>query len=215
MLTNYIGLSKKAAALLCAAAALACDESTSGAPTAPSPPRSGTSSSDLMVETLNSRNGRLLVPRPGQQRITAGGTFTQDFPDPVGSEVTFGLSAIKHRDSTFSGQFEYVTHPHDPNPLPVNQIHTHGVVDCFVLEGDLAIIGGRITKSNFDDIGMPIVINVTDLGESTNDPPDLASGLGAPGSLTACALHARNDQFPLNGGDVQVHTKHLSTSRSP
>lgn len=83
-----------------------------------------------------------------------------------------------------------------------------------MLEANLAIIGGRITRSNFDDVGMPIVINVTDLGEGANDPPDLASGLtGPPGGLAACDVHARSEQFPLNGGNVQVHTRHLTPSK--
>lgn len=218
MLTNCFGLPTKATALLCTVGALACDQSTSRVPTGPGDPSFASTSSQPMVETRHSRGGPISVSAPYAQRVTAGGTFTQDFPVPVGSEVTFGLSAVKHQDGTFSGQFQYVTHPHEPNPLPVNQIHTHGVVDCFVLEANLAIIGGRITQSNFDDIGMPIVINVTDLGEGANDPPDLASGLSgppsAPGGLAACVARAHIDQFPLNGGNVQVHTRHLMPSKS-
>jgi hypothetical protein len=128
MLTTYIRLPTKAAPLLCTAVALACDESASRAPTAPGPPSFGSTSSELIVETRRGRGGPTSLSASGEHRITAGGTFTQDFPVPVGSEVTFGLSAIKHRDGTFSGQFQYVTHPHEGNPLPVNKIHTHGLL---------------------------------------------------------------------------------------
>jgi hypothetical protein len=146
-------------------------------------------------------------PRQGVQRITAGGTFTQFFPYPVGSEVTFSVNAIKHRDGTFSGKFEYITHIHDPSPLPVDQIHTHGVVDCFVMVGNVVIIGGRVTKSNTPEhIGVPSYINLTDLGEGPHEARDLASGLwDPPGSFAACAERPGADQFPLNGGNVQVH----------
>jgi hypothetical protein len=133
--------------------------------------------------------------------ITAGGTFTQPFPDPVGSEVTFSVDAIRHPDGSFDGRFLYVTRIHRPSPLPVNQIRTTGVVDCFVVEGNLVIIGGRIIRSNFDDIGQPIVINLTD----RSDAPDLASGLtGPPGSFEACAQQTRSDQFPVDG--VNLHS---------
>lgn len=111
MLTNHFGLHTKATALFCTVVALACDESTSRAPTAPGGPSFAP----------------IWTSAPDAQRITAGGTFTQDFPVPVGSEVTFGLSAVKPQDGTFSGQFQCVTHPHEPNPLPVNQIqHPRG-----------------------------------------------------------------------------------------
>jgi hypothetical protein len=145
----------------------------------------------------------------GVQRITAGGTFTQFFPEPVGSEVTFSVNAIKHRDGTVTGKFEYVTHIHEPSPLPVDQIHTHGDVHCFVVEGNLVIIGGVVTKSNTPEhIGVPSYINLTDRGEGPNDPRDLASGLwDPPGSFAACAERPRADQFPLRGGNVKVHRR--------
>jgi hypothetical protein len=133
--------------------------------------------------------------------ITAGGSYTQPFPEPVGSEVAFSIDAIRHPDGSFNGRFHYVTRIHRPSPLSVNQIRTTGIVDCFVVEGDLVIIGGRITGSNFDDIGQPIVINLTD----RSDGPDFASGLiGPPGSFEACAQRTRADQFPLDG--VDLHT---------
>jgi hypothetical protein len=140
-------------------------------------------------------------PAAGVRLITAGGTFTQPFPEPVGSEVTFSVDAIKHPDGSFNGRFYYVTRIHRPSPLPVNQIRTAGVVDCFVIEGDLVILGGRIIRSNFDDIGQPIVINLTD----RSDSPDLASGIaGPPGSFEGCAQRTRIDQFPVDG--VNLHT---------
>lgn len=172
-------------------AALSCRDDTNAPDEARSPtePALGATAVTLPAQTA------------GVRLITAGGTYTQPFPEPVGSEVAFSIDAIRHPDGSFNGQFHYVTRIHRPSPLPVNQIRTTGVVDCFVVEGNLVIIGGRITRSNFDDIGQPIVINLTD----RSDAPDLASGLtGPPGSFEACAERTRNDQFPVDG--VNLHT---------
>jgi hypothetical protein len=137
----------------------------------------------------------------GVRLITAGGTYTQPYPEPVGSEVAFSIDAIRHPDGSFNGQFHYVTRIHRPSPLSVNQIRTTGVVDCFVIEDDLVIIGGRVTRSNFDDVGSQITINLTD----RSDGPDLASGIeGPPGSFEGCAQRTRSTQFPLDG--VNLHS---------
>lgn len=171
-------------------------------------PRATISSVDEMTSILQQLDVPILTPEPGGTGVTGGGRYEdQPFPSPVGSDVTFGFSAIRTPQGEYQGEFEYVTHIGENSPLPVQTIYTHGKVLCFSIVGSSAVIAGVITESNFDPVGMQVFFNAKDFGEGADQTqPDMVSGLGGWEATSACATHLQSTfQTPISGNIVIHH----------
>ena len=135
-----------------------------------------------------------LAERGGvEHRVSVG---SHDFSDP-GTNANFSLIAIQHADGTVTGQWSD-QFGHGDGGL-------HIAVDCLLIVGNRAFIGGEVTESNIDaQVGTRAFTSVQDNGTSAHDPPDeisysyvgLASTFRCPPILVPL--------FPLSGGEVKV-----------
>lgn len=122
------------------------------------------------------------VSPPGPLAQTAGGGLVNGYADLVlgdGVLRTLSLSAVTGRDGSASGQIEF----HDPAPLPDQDVDGTGdpalaesksgvrlyaEVNCLVVAGDAAIVGGQVVKSDpARYVGKQVVLLLTDSGRST------------------------------------------------
>ena len=86
-----------------------------------------------------------------------------------GCDSNYSLIAIEKADGTIMGQWQ------DKWAGAGNGLHVE--IDCMVVEGNSAIVGGYATKGSyngFDLTGWYFVTKVVDNGTSQHDPPDQA-----------------------------------------
>jgi hypothetical protein len=141
------------------------------------------SSDKVTFESLSKANhGRVI------HHVTAGS------PDacaalglPQGCDASFSLTAVMFADGSVRGQY---------NDKLKGSDGLHGTVDCMIIDGNSAIIGGVITNGN-EDIsyaeGTRFVTMVVDNGTSANDDPDQISfsygvGEGVCGDFVGAAF---------------------------
>ncbi len=89
----------------------------------------------------------------------------------AGGSVHFGVHAVTHRDGTVTGQIE----AHNS----LNGLVLHGEITCLEVNGNTAILIGRVTDGFYppvgDITGWSIAAGVRDNGEGANAAPDLLS----------------------------------------
>jgi hypothetical protein len=144
-----------AAVLLASGLALGCSGDAHPNPTGPS---------------LSSANTRLESATHGQQQVT--GSIFINLPEAGGAPQRMSFTAIRHRNGTVTGQFQIFS-SQEPG------IRVHGIVTCLGIDGNLARLGGVITRSSppgFESAGF---WRVVDNGEGHHAPPDLSSDLFA------------------------------------
>ena len=94
-----------------------------------------------------------------KQKVTGSALFQIDY---AGNPFQhFSVAAIRHRDGSFSGEFE------EKSEQDGGQ-HIKGTIHCFSIVADTARIAGRVTKSDID-FGPPgsyVVWNVVDGGKA-------------------------------------------------
>jgi hypothetical protein len=84
-----------------------------------------------------------------------------------GAERTFDFGAVKVADGSVSGMARLDSE--------ASGLTATLALDCLVIEGPLAKIGGKIVQSNFGNIGANVVFHAEDNGEQPSDPPDRVS----------------------------------------
>ncbi len=148
-------------------------------------------------------------PRGG----SATGHGQLDFGDDITRGVSF--SAMTHQDGSVSGQIEF----HDPASVPdqdvdgtgdpalagsARGVQLHAEVDCLVVDGDTAIVGGQVTSSDIDRyVGKQVLLFVEDSEQSHGR---FTWGFYEAGEQISC------DSFPvaayapgvITGGSIQV-----------
>lgn len=91
-----------------------------------------------------------------------------------GCDKNFVVNAMGFADGTASGMYSDL--------FGGDLGGFHAVVDCLVVDGNEAWIGGTITKGSYpfpgfeDATGQRVITRVKDNGTSANDPPDQVSG---------------------------------------
>ncbi|MTB49950.1 hypothetical protein [Lewinella sp. W8] len=148
------------------------------------------------VTELNSleKSGRII------HRVSVGSPDAcEALGQPQGCDANFSLIALMHADGTVKGQY------HDQFSSGNGGVHVD--VDCLIVDGNRAIIGGVIKKGPAEgpyQVGTRVVTSVWDNGTSANDDPDAISfTYSVPGS---CDVYA-NAQFavlPLTAGQVSI-----------
>jgi hypothetical protein len=142
-----------AALLLASGLALGCSGDLDPNPTSPS-----LSSAITPLESANQ----------GQQQVT--GSIFINLADFGGAPQRMSFSAIRHRDGRVTGQFQIFS-SQEPG------VRVHGIVTCLGIDGNLARLGGAITRSSPPGFEGPTFWRVVDNGEGRHAPPDLSSDL--------------------------------------
>ena len=118
----------------------------------------------------------IVVALPGV--ITAHGALNRDTAPPQmasghtvlivnGAERTFDFGAVRQADGSVSG---FARLDSEATGLTANI-----ALDCLVVDGNLARVGGTIEQSNFGSIGANVVFHAEDNGVQPGDPPDRVS----------------------------------------
>lgn len=136
-------------------------------------------------------------------RVTVGG------PDACtgiglkpGCDANFSLHALERADGSVTGQW----HDQFAQFPGLGGIGIHVAVNCLLIIGNQAWVGGVVTQSSLPEVypvGVDVRTRVEDNGTSHNDPPDRISFsfLGLPNDcLTAPGLPL----FPAPQGQVVV-----------
>ena len=82
---------------------------------------------------------------PWVEKISGSGHYMVEFAPGEFDQRTFTVSAQKDADGNVSGQWTRVRR-FDGNAAGT---HSHGVVECFVIDGDYAWVGGHATSGAF------------------------------------------------------------------
>jgi hypothetical protein len=106
----------------------------------------------------------------GQQQVT--GSIFINLADFGGAPQRMSFSAIRHRDGRVTGQFQIFS-SQEPG------VRVHGIVTCLGIDGNLARLGGIVTRSSPPGSEGPAFWRVVDNGEGSNAPPDLSSDVFA------------------------------------
>lgn len=120
------------------------------------------------------------------------------FGAPPGCDGNFSLVANEKADGSVKGQWQD-SFGHGNGGL-------HIAVDCLIVFGNQAVVGGVVTNGSFD-VGTRALTTVVDNGTSANDPPDQISF-----SFTGFDAEVGCDAFPpdafplfnLTRGQVKV-----------
>jgi hypothetical protein len=136
----------------------------------------------------------MLAERGGvEHRVSVG---SHDFTDP-GVNANFSLVAIQHADGSISGQWS--------DQFGHGDGGYHIAVDCVLVLGNRAYIGGVVTQSPDGTLnGTRAYTAVVDNGTSANDPPDQISYSYAGLASTFRCPALPVPLFPLSGGEVKV-----------
>ena len=185
-----------ASVTLLVAAVAACDRLAEKTPTSPG---IGKSAPDILLSAdeaaiLAEAGVPLLQPGDGEQGATGGvwyltGGSRENPSDPVRARLAF--SAIKHRDGTFSGQYDYKTED--------GKTHLHGSVTCLLVGLNTAQFSGPTSGG-----ARPVEqsFSVVDNGEGGSAPPDLVTGPVAG----ICGTATVGVPGGVYRGDLQVHS---------
>ena len=118
-----------------------------------------------------------------------------------GGLQTYSFNAIQNRNGSVTGNITLDSRGQN--------INLQGVVNCLVITGNEAIVGGIITHitpnsdpSFFFLVGQPFVLRVVDNGEGAPDPVDLVSDVNAPAD---CSLGSFLPLSPIEAGNINVN----------
>jgi hypothetical protein len=146
-----------------------------------------------------------LAAEPPQESVTGH----VEFIALNGNQARYSVNAIRHRDGSVTGEFEF--HVVTPSGDPV--LRSHVTITCFTIVGNVAFIGGVVDRSS--GIGAPPgtegYITVVDNGEGHNALADLASPTGiGPGTAEAhCETGLSRPLLTVVRGNIQVRPSGL------
>ena len=143
---------------------------------------------------------------------TATGLAHFTFED--GTLRTVSFSAAAHHDGTASGRIDI----QDPVPIPDQDVDGTGdpalagspsgmilnaEVNCLVVDGNRAIVGGQVTRSDVVRyVGKQVLLFVED---SARSPGRLSWGFYEPQGGVSCDRWAAYTPVEIAGGSLQVH----------
>ena len=119
----------------------------------------------------------------------------------------YSLSAIRHRDGSFSGEF-------DETSLQDGRAHIHARVYCFTIVGNTARLAARIERSNvsYGPPGSFVVWSVIDNGRNPHRAPDETTDIFFNGTEAQAQHHCDvgfplTPYFPLRRGSLRIDAK--------
>src|SRR5438093_1143380 len=140
--------------------------------------------------------------RDEQVQVTGHAAF---FADGRNTLFVYSVSAIRHRDGSFSGELELVIGP--PTSARI-----HGHTACFAVAGNVANIVAVVDQSSHPDVrvGSLLAWTLQDNGEGRKDAPDRTSTFllfndPAVGVRHCVAPFGTGTLFPVVAGNLQVH----------
>jgi hypothetical protein len=185
---------------LAAVTLLACEEHSQARLTEPDlTPANALALTPEVEAMLADANIEVLQPGPGEQGATGGAKQTVLIA-PYTYHRQLAFSAIRHKDGTAKGAFEY------REAGPQGEFRVHGQVSCLFILGNQAGFAGTVTQATD---GTPaeltqspgIVFDVQDNGEG-QVLPDRFTEPGGTGLLISCSkFHSGN---PIESGNIQV-----------
>ena len=139
------------------------------------------------------------VASAGKPVMKATGGGTVEWPNGL---VTYGFNAQADADGIAKGQFQI--HHRDVG----DGFSTHGYVNCLNVIGNVAWIGGIVTKSDYELIAPvdgTMLIMVVDNGEGFADPPDeISSASYDIFEADACLRQPAGIGLEFTNGNIQV-----------
>jgi hypothetical protein len=197
--------------LLLGAALAACDQPAPTAPTPPNPPDSpnallGSDAAGIFADL----GVPLLQPGDGERAVTAGATFFVGAPEPA----QLALSAVRHRDGSYSGSYVYRDQVVTPESVGFEEFRLQGRTLCFFSDGLNASIVMDIRQSSpaATAVGFPVgnyaILGVTDPG--TPNDQDFSSSIfflpPDPSVLQVyCSQLSLTGYLPVIRGEIQIH----------
>lgn len=159
---------------------------------------------DEIIKTLKddaSRKASSKAKNSIIHKVTAGGN---DACEALGSEPgcdgNYSLVAQMREDGSVKGQWQ------DTFSGGGNGIHVN--IDCMYVDGNMAIVGGTVTKgSGSYEVGDYVITKVVDNGTSNNDIPDqisLSYDVTANGLPCDAYANANFTLLDLTRGQVKV-----------
>ena len=135
-------------------------------------------------------------------QVTGHAAFFSDFRNTL---MTYSVSAIRHRDGSFSGELELVIGP--PTSARI-----HGHTACFANTGNVSNLVAVVDQSSHPDVrvGSLLAWTLQDNGEGRRSTPDLTSSFmlfndPAVGIRHCAAPFGTGAIFPVVAGNLQVH----------
>jgi hypothetical protein len=134
----------------------------------------------------------------GNSSATGGGTAEE-----AGGRSTFVFNAVRHKDGAVTGHLVYHVRGFPPDGLTIWMD-----LDCLIVVGNVATIGGVVTKATpeipgFIFEGQEGAFQVVDNGQGANASPDLYSDLFlAPGQV--CTNYPGAPAYVPVSGNIQV-----------
>lgn len=156
----------------------------------------------LLVVTGAAGNGGVVASATGSGHIST-----------LGGNRTFAFTAREYADGGDKGQLEINFHPGETSPIP--HIVVHAEVDCVRVIGNVAIISGIVTHTNFPAFeNVRGILSVQDNGEGASAAPDLISGAAMGGGVIIvpptspldCTNVTPPPNQPIERGNVQVRS---------
>jgi hypothetical protein len=160
------------------------------------PTESGTLADDLQPQMDE-------VAGPPLHIVSAGGAdLCEVIGQPTGCSANYSLVAIESADGSVTGQY---TDALGGNGGQKGLIHV--AVDCLIVQGNAAIVGGVVTHATGDGAGyagIRAITKVWDNGTSTGDPPDQISFTFPTNNTCADLAGAAFPAYDLVNGQVTV-----------
>jgi len=140
------------------------------------------------------------LARPTHLVSVGGADICVALGQKPGCDANFSLTALERADGTVTGQYQ--------DALKGSRGAVHVAVDCLTIVGNVAVVGGIVTKgfdSGFLATGNRAWTVVVDNGTSANDAPDRISfSIDAQGRTCADADPALFPLFDLAKGQVKI-----------
>ena len=160
----------------------------------------GDTSPTAPTAARKSANAASFTRSDAQQEVTGHAAFF------MGNTLfAYSVSAIRHRDGAFSGEFEL----HIGAPVSA-RIHAHTA--CFAMVGNTANLVAQVDQSSHPDVrvGSLLAWTLQDNGEGSKEGPDLNSTFllfddPAVGLRHCVAPFGTGTLFPVVEGNLQVH----------
>jgi hypothetical protein len=131
-----------------------------------------------------------------------GADVCEAFGLPTGCDANFSLVANEYADGSVGGQWQ--------DSFGHGNGGVHVAVDCLLVFGDQAVVGGVVTKFDADPtlVGTRALTSVVDNGTSADDPADQLSysffGFGDPQPFCDTFPPEAYPLFDLTHGQVKV-----------
>ena len=135
----------------------------------------------------------------GAQGIVASAQGGYQWMAPDGRFRTIEFTAVRDSNNNQRGQGHFYNH--------VTGLRLHFVIDCLSVQGNMATISGKLSKSTNPELqDAPFLLRVVDNGEGKNATADQASPIAifVDAQAWVCTDPVTGPLYPAVGGNIQV-----------